>query len=290
MIRAATVLDIPEIKKIWDQSFDDPLSYVDFLFDKVMDPNDTLVYEDEGEIVSMAMSIYCSFKHHDDSIPCVYIYGCATRPDKGGRGLMTELISCVESNALARDCQMAVLVPGNRSLFRFYGKRGYSSDFSLRRVQLRSGMLETVPRPEVPIMYDRIFSDDFYEIREKALYEIPHIEWRPEQLDFMTADALAYEDHIASYSGEAGKAYAVYSLKKRAMFIREILGTSEESATMLLAGLVDQQNPKKVSMDLPVGGGILPFEGRSMIYGMSKSFKTAKKLSSLEPYMNLMLD
>ncbi|MBP0986178.1 MAG: GNAT family N-acetyltransferase [Oscillospiraceae bacterium] len=290
MIRSATVLDIPEIKKIWDQSFDDPLSYVDFLFDKVMDPNDTLVYEEEGEIVSMAMSIYCSFRYHDDSIPCVYIYGCATRPDKGGRGLMTELISCVESNALARDCQMAVLVPGNRSLFRFYGKRGYNPDFSLRRVQLRSGMLETVPRPEVAIEYDRLFSDDFHEIREKALYEIPHIEWRSDQLDFMTADALAYEDHIASYSGESGKAYAIYSLKKRAMFIREILGTSEESGTMLLAGLVDEQNPKRVSMNLPVGGGILPFEGRNMIYGMSKSFKTAKPMSSLEPYMNLMLD
>ena len=59
---------------------------------------------------------------------------------------------------------------------------------------------------------------------------------------------------------------------------------------MLLAGLVDEQNPRKVSMDLPLGGGILPFEGGSRAYGMSKSFKTAKKISSLEPYMNLMLD
>jgi Predicted acetyltransferase involved in intracellular survival and related acetyltransferases len=290
MIRSATVIDIPEIKKIWDQSFDDPLNYVDFLFDKVLEPNDTLVYEEDGEVVSMAMSIYCSFRYHDESVPCVYIYGCATRPDKGGRGYMTELISCVETNAMAKGCQMSVLVPGNRSLFRFYANRGYNSDFSIRRVRLRSGMLETVPRPEVPIEYDRIFSGDFYEIREKALYEIPHIEWKADQLDFMTADALAYQDHIASYSGEAGKAYAIYSLKSRVMFIREILGTSEESATMLLAGLVDEQNPRKVSMDLPLGGGILPFEGSSRAYGMSKSFKTAKKISSLEPYMNLMLD
>lgn len=290
MIRYATVIDIPEIKKIWDQSFEDPLSYVDFLYDKVMAPSDTIVYEEDGQIYSMAMSIYCSFRYHDDVIPCVYVYGCATLPDRSGRGIMTEMLTVVEANAIARGCQMAVLVPGNRSLFRFYGRRGYNPDFSLRRVRLRSGMLNTVPRPEKPIEYDHLFSGDFYEIREKALYEIPHIEWKAEQLDFMAADALAYQDHIASYDGEIGKAYAVYSLNKKVMYIREILGTSDESATALLAGLVDEQNPRKVTINLPVGGGILPVEGSKEIYGMSKAFKTAKNLSSLEPYMNLMLD
>jgi len=290
MIRYATVMDIPEIKKIWDQSFDDPLNYVDFLYDKVLDPNDTLVYEEDGQVCSIAMSIYCTFRYHDDAIPCVYIYGCATRPDREGKGFMTQLISRLEQNAVARGCEMAVLVPGNRSLFKYYANRGYNADFSLRRVVLRPGMLKAVPRPDSPIAYDHLFSDEFYEIREKALYEIPHIVWQAEQLDFMAADALAYQDHIVSYSGDAGKAYAVYSLKKKVMFIREILGTTSDSANMLLAALVDEQNPRKVTIDLPVGGGLLPLEGEPLVYGMSKSFKTAKTISSLEPYMNLMLD
>lgn len=290
MIRPATVIDIPEIKKIWDQSFDDPLNYVDFLYDKVMSPSDTLVFEEEGEISSIAMSIYCSFRYHDEEIPCVYIYGCATRPDRGGRGLMTQLISVVEQNAIARGCQMSILVPGSKSLFKFYQKRGYSADFSLRRVALRPGMLKTIPRPESEIVYDLIVGSEMYDIRERALYEIPHIVWDADQLDFMAADALAYQDHIASYSGELGNAYAIYSIHKRVMFIREILGTTEESTTALLAGLVDRQNPKRVTIELPVGGGILPVEGEKAVYGMSKSFKTAKTISSLEPYMNLMLD
>ena len=283
-------MDIPDIKKIWDQSFEDPLSYVDFLYDRVLSPNDTLVYEEDGQIWSMAMSIYCSFRYRDDSIPCVYIYGCATVPDRSGRGIMTQMLQVAETNAVAEGCQMAILVPGNRSLFRFYGTRGYSPDFSLRKVKLRSGMLSTVTRPETPIEYDRISAAQFYEIREKALYEIPHIEWKQNQLDFIAADALAYGDHIASYSGASGSAYALYSKKKKVMYIRELFGTSDESATALLAGLVDEQNPRRATLDLPIGGGILPVEGDNVIYGMSKSFKTAKKLSSLEPYMNLMLD
>ena len=92
MIRYATVIDIPEIKKIWDQSFEDPLSYVDFLYDKVMTPSDTIVYEEDGQIYSMAMSIYCSFRYHDDVIPCVYVYGCATLPDRSGRGIIESII------------------------------------------------------------------------------------------------------------------------------------------------------------------------------------------------------
>jgi predicted acetyltransferase len=185
---------------------------------------------------------------------------------------------------------MAVLVPGNKSLYRYYARRGYSADFHLRRIALRPGMLKTVHRPEKPIDYDHILPEDMYEIREKALYEVPHVVWRADQLDFIAADAMAYQDHIASYDGESGKAYAVYSISRKNMFIRELLGTSEESATMLLVGLVDEQNPKKVTLELPVGGGILPEEGDNIVYGMSKAFKTAKTLSDLEPYMNLMLD
>lgn len=290
MIRSATQLDIPQLKKIWDRCFDDPLNYVDFLYDCVTTPQNTLVWDEEGKILSMAMSIDCMFSYKEEQLPCVYIYGCATLPEAEGKGIMTRLISYAEQLAAQRGVQMSVLVPGERFLYGFYRKRGYNSDFPLRTVTLRPGMMGDVPQAEEPLLYDRISPEELYAIRENALYEVPHIEWKADQITFIMRDALAYGEHVASYSGAAGKAYAIYGAENRSMFIKECLGTSELATKILLAALINEQDPRRVTLRGPVGAGVLPFEGVRQEYGMSKVFKTAKPLSDLAPFMNLMLD
>ena len=290
MIRAANQLDIPQLKKIWDRCFDDPLNYVDFLYDCVTTPSKTLVWDENGKILSMAMSIDCMFSYKEEQLPCVYIYGCATLPEAEGQGIMTRLIASAERMAAERGVQMSVLVPGGRFLYSFYRKRGYNSDFPLRTVTLRPGMIGDVQAPDTPLLYDRIQTEELYAIRESALYDVPHIEWKPDQISFILRDAVAYGEHVVSYSGQAGKAYAIYGAENRALFIKECLGTSELAAKILLAALINEQDPRRVTLRGPVGAGVLPFEGTRQEYGMSKIFKTAKPLSDLAPFMNLMLD
>ena len=58
MIRKATYADIPQMRFLWEQCFDDPLNYVDFIYDNhIILPEQTYVIEDNLKIVSMATAL-----------------------------------------------------------------------------------------------------------------------------------------------------------------------------------------------------------------------------------------
>ncbi len=290
MIRQATFKDIPEIKKIWERCFDDPINYIDFLYDRVTAPERTLVLEENGVIAAIAMSIDCSFSFKDQSLPGVYIYGCATLPGYGWQGLQNRLVSRLEQEAEARGAQISFIVPGNMMMYSFYRKHGYTSEFPYREVVLRPGVLGDMGQPDVPVSYNTITSSELYAIREQALYDIPHVKWEEKQMDFLILDAITYGEIIASYDGEKGRSYVVYSMRNSHMYVKECLGTSEESVRTILSALIDEQNPRRVHMRLPASSGLLPFEGQKKKYGLAKLFHGGKPLTGFDPYMNLMLD
>ena len=290
MIRPATFKDIPQIKNVWERCFDDPINYVDFLYDRVSPPEKTLVWEEDGEIRAMAAAIDCSFCFREQALKCVYIYGCATLPEYEWQSIQGKLISRIEEEAEARGAQMSLIIPGNMMLYSFYRKQGYTSEFPYRELVLRSGVLEDTGEPDTPVVDNRITNTEMYAIREEALYHIPHVRWSEKQIDFLTLDAITYGEHLASYSGEKGKSYVVYAMRKNHMYVRECLGTTDEAVRTILSVLIDQNNPRRVHMRLPLGGGLLPFEGHKKKYGLAKLFSTGKTLSDFEPYMNLMLD
>lgn len=290
MIRAAMVQDIPQIKDIWEKAFDDSLDYVDFLYDSVTSPAKTLVVEEHGEIISMAMSLDCEFVFRDQSLKCVYIFGCATRPGQEWETLQMRLISRLEQNAQEAGAQMSVIIPGNRMLYSFYKKHGYTSEFPIRELKLRPGTLNVVPELDSPIALNTATNESVSEIREQALFEIPHIRWNDDQMDFLMMDAISYGELVASYEGEHGRSYAFYTPKNKVMYVRECLGTSEESVKVLLAGLIDLCGPRRVILKMPIDGGLLPLEGKKRNYGLAKLFQGGKTLSDFAPYMNLMLE
>ncbi len=295
MIRKATYADIPQMRYLWEQCFDDPLNFVDFIYDNhIILPEQTYVIEDDLRIVSMATALDCHFSFRDNRIPAVYLFGIAILPEYESRGFMSNLIARIEMDARARGVQMAVLLPGGKIFQNFYTKRGYHSDFGVRILQLRSGMIGDTPEPDTAVIFndqDKIDMEEVYAIREAALYEVPHLEWEADMLLNVYFDAIAYGESMALYKGTYGASYALYGMQGRSMYIREILGTNEESTRVLLAEIVNQFDPRSVKMRLPIGAGLLPFEGvKKNGYGMSKSFSTDRPLSDLAPYMNLMFD
>ena len=291
MIRSATVKDIPEIKKLWERCFDDPINYIDFLYDRVTVPERTLVWEDEdGTVAAIAMSIDCGFSFKEQSLQGVYIYGCATLPGRAWQGIQSKLISRLEHEAEKKGAQMSLIVPGNMMLYSFFRKLGYTSEFPYRDVVLRPGVLGDMGEPDSPVAYNTITSAEMFSIREQALYDTPHVRWEEEQMAFLIMDAITYGEIIASYDGEKGKSYVVYSMRNSHMYVKECLGTNEESVRTILSALIDEHNPRRVHMRLPASGGLLPFEGQKKKYGLAKLFRTGKTLTGFEPYMNLMLD
>ncbi|MEG1181197.1 MAG: GNAT family N-acetyltransferase, partial [Oscillospiraceae bacterium] len=230
------------------------------------------------------------FSYGEEYVNCVYIYGAATTKQYQNRGLMTKLLAQAEDISRSRGAELCVLVPGETYLYKYYKDRGYSSDFNVREVVLKSGMINSKFEAETPVEYDTISASNLYDIRKKCLSSIPYIEWTAKQLEFVIDDALIYGDHVASYFGDKGRSYAFYSMRKKTLYIKECCGTTEESELLLIKDIVMTHTPKKVLFHLPMNAELFKYEGEVVRCGMSKPLNINAFMRDLGPYMNLMLD
>ncbi|MCL2539302.1 MAG: GNAT family N-acetyltransferase [Oscillospiraceae bacterium] len=290
MIRSATSYDIPALKEIWDSCFSDPISYIDFVFDRLAKPTDAVIFEDGDKIVSMLLMIDATFVYREESVDVVYILGAATAAQYQNRGIMTYLLDHAENLARHKGVQLSVLVPGEQYLYNYYKKRGYSADFNVRLVKLKPGMLETTPQPENPVLIDRISPTFIHDVRESALAELPHICWNVEKIRTVMEDSFIYGDHIAAYSGTLGDSYIFYSVDRRKLFIKECLGSSDEAQLTLIKSIIRSSRAKSAQITLPLRSPLFEHEGQTVPFGMAKPLNIKSYLSDLEPYMNLMFD
>lgn len=290
MMRLATLDDVPTLKRLWDQSFDDTVNYIDFVFDQVVEPRDALLYEHEGRIVAMLLMIRCRFVYREESVDAIYIMGACTLKKYQGHGFMTELLRESELRARRDGAQLCVLVPGERYLFEYYRKRGYHTDFLVRSIKLSPALLESGQDASEKIVTNKIEPQELFYIREKALMDIPHISWNAGQMSFVIEDSLIYGDQVASYDGPEGRSYAFFSMDRRDMYVKECLGTSERAQLILLRQLIHEQNPKRAWLNLPITHPLFPHEGKLADYGMVKPLNVDVTIRDMDPYMNLMLD
>ncbi len=291
MIRHAMGTDIPSLKQIWNESFNDSVNYIDFVFGKVAKPNEILLYEQNGVVCAMLIMLPIKFTYASESLDGIYIYGAATLESYQNKGYMTRLLNEAERIAKEeRNAKLSVLVPGEGYLFDYYARRGYRADFSLRQTAIRPAMLETAIRDDFNILIDKITADEVYDIRKSALLNVPHIEWQPYQLDNIIQDGFIYGDHVASYSSAFGKSYAVFTLYKKKLFVKECLGTSREATITCLRNVGAKYSPKGFHANMAVNSDVFPLEGKVVKFGMAKNLYSNKSMSSITPYMNLMLD
>ncbi len=290
MIRIATENDIARIKELWEQGFNDPLNYVDFFYSNVTTPSHTYLCEDGPGVIAMATIIPTMFMYKDKSADVSYIYGAATDKRFQGQGYMSTLLKHCERVIKDQGCSMSVLVPGDRHLFDYYKRRGYNADFSLRIVKIRPGMISSVREGGFEFSDGEIGEQEMFGIREASLANTPHIAWTAPQLSSIIKDCAAYGEKVAYCGRGEEKAYAVYGMEGKKMYIKECLGTSPVAMTEVIARAIDANDPSGVTVRLAADAPILQYEGETVRFGMAKQFVASSRIKDMEPYMNLMFD
>ena len=125
MIRQAHVKDIPELKQIWKQVFNDTETFIDRFFQNNFIPPDTLLCETEKKITSMLFRLRGEISTHTEKLPLKYIYGCATLPEYRNKGQMGNLLNTTIQEAKTEKSEL-ILVPASKTLFSYYRKFGFS--------------------------------------------------------------------------------------------------------------------------------------------------------------------
>ncbi len=118
--------DRQELKEIYHACFPgDPDSFWDFELDCRMEPDNILIYREQGRILSTVQLLPEHLTLNGTAYPVQYIYAAATLPEAQGRGLMGFLLRYAHDLARERGQRFSVLITQNDGLFDFYARFGY---------------------------------------------------------------------------------------------------------------------------------------------------------------------
>lgn len=129
MVRFADENIKPLVKSMWKSVFGDKDEYIDLIFSRKYEHENTLVYFDGGVAAASLQMFPYTIRFYGEAIPFYYLAGLCTLPEYRNRGFMGKLI--LESFRVMRErnIPLSILVPAEDWLFGYYEKYGFAQTF-----------------------------------------------------------------------------------------------------------------------------------------------------------------
>ena len=125
---------VEQLKAIWRACFDAEEEYLHLYFSTRYRPDQTLVLEEDGQILGMLTLLPCTLRVFCQGewrlYRASYLFAVGTLPQAQGRQIATRLLQFADKYLQEQGIEAAVLYPAEPSLYRFYEKRGYEVWFS----------------------------------------------------------------------------------------------------------------------------------------------------------------
>ncbi len=179
-INAPKTHEIPQLRRLWQEAFGDEDKFLDAFFASAFSPERALCARC-GDRIAGALywfSCECSGRR------IAYIYAVATLKAYRGQGICRALMAAAHERLKRLGYSGAILVPGEKSLFDFYGRIGYETATSIRKLTCASSG-EAVP-------INHIDKTEYANLRRQYLPENGVIQ-EHENLDFLATQMQFYK-------------------------------------------------------------------------------------------------
>ena len=144
MIERATREQVPALRMLWESVFGEDPAFLDLFFARVFVPDNTLVWMENGRVVSALYVLPYLIAHGEENLRAAYLYALATEPAWRGRKIMSRLIEASFDLCAARGYALSMLVPAKDSLFGFYRGFGFEEFFDRVRVEKTRAELQAL--------------------------------------------------------------------------------------------------------------------------------------------------
>lgn len=121
IIRYAQARDKREIKRIWNYCFQDPPAFVEYYFNNVYLPENTILVEDRGRIISSLQLNQYRIKLRGMDLPVSYVVGVSTLPEFRARGMMKKVMKEMLAELVKKGQEVSLLMPIDTRLYRKFG-------------------------------------------------------------------------------------------------------------------------------------------------------------------------
>ncbi len=283
-----------ELAALWEECFGEPSRQVKFFFNNAFQPQNCLVYLAEGKLAAMVHLLPSGVLWNGGFVQAHYIYAAATKPEYRSNGYMRALLNCAAYIGRRRGDEFSLLLPANRSLYRYYAAAGYFHLFELRNLELNKEQVADFSegRPFCPVLPDY---RKMKLLRNKLLSDLSgSVLW--------DARAVAYADSINRLYG--GKlictrngqhfAYALCRELEGGICEVEELMSRPEDLPFLLGNLLKGFPAENYRFRLPNDHKLFPSMGEASQFGMIKPLGKRKAEDLLDgaykPYLGLTLD
>jgi len=169
MIRKALVTDVPALMSNWHLCFgDEPSQIKPFFGSEAFSPENTLVYEENGAVVSQLFLIEGVMRKGCLLYPAFYIFAACTLKEYRGRGIMAQLIGEAVSYAKENGKEFIFLLPEEKELYDYYSKLGFVSCCACSEKVIKCGEIFSPDYRLVPLFCSKacrsvalLFSESF---------------------------------------------------------------------------------------------------------------------------------
>lgn len=240
MIRLSCESDIKSIVSLWNEAFGDGENEIMYFIKNRYKPENTVVCEENGSIVSMLFLLDGQMRIKGTDYPSYYLYAACTSKEFRGRGLMASLLEFAKSISQKRGYRFICLKPAEESLFDFYKKHGYETVFSQKLLKVSksdlSGHTDT-------INFD---TAECYRSRNSAYKDFDYFKWDENAVKFAFNQNKLYNGK--SLIGCEG--YALYSQNNSTLYVKEMT-FSPRYALNVLSYMVNKNNATEINVILP---------------------------------------
>lgn len=283
MIRFAKESDIDSIISLWNEAFGDSEEDIRFFLDNRFVPENTVVFEEYGAVVSMLFLLEGNLVLNNNSYSSYYLYAACTAKSCRGRGIMAMLLEKAKEVTAERNKYFICLMPGEKSLFHFYERFGYKSIFSRKIIYISRCELENVSVHDKCTMLT-----DYADLRQNAFGDFDRFNWDNNSIEFACK-------HHKLYGGKclkSCKGYALYNISDECVNVKELTfhpSDFEEAVKMLLSETEMSECVISLPADYPTDIGKFETVRSAMALPAKKEYE--KYIHGIEnAYLGLTLD
>ena len=224
MIRYATHHDTAALKLLLKEVFSDNDRFINLFFRLKFDGGNVCVYEQDGEIVSMAFLLPATILLAEGERPVTYLYACATRAAFRGRGYMRAIIERVYADICERGQVALLLMPAEPSLYDYYAQCGFEPFFYWNQHHYEAPYFNWRNDHEEYALC-RISAAHYADFRRQHLTAVGTIHWDLSHLQVLEEDAVDSDNgfYAVMANGEE-KAYCLVWLRDGACEVEEWIG------------------------------------------------------------------
>lgn len=268
-----------QLKSLWKTVFGDTDEYISLFFQKRFVPSQCVVALIGDKVAGMLFLLPFQLMTGDQRYDGRYIYAVATHPDFRRRGISEAMLEFAHKKAAGEGAALSALVPADKPLFDYYGKRGFVTEFYKKELRIK------VKADNGGVSLEKTVLDDQLSVRRELFSKYGmSVDWDRSALYYQQLENELLGGETVCFSTPK-RGYALCLVGDDSVFIRE-WGT-DELYPEVLSAIAARYQKSNITVRLPADKD----EERAAPFAMTRWYITERKAPRAAPaFISLVLD